>query len=171
MLVGVPNHRPDQDVNSDAFHSSRGHGSRTDRKADVHAVPNSDVLPDMSVCDRVEKKVREMQKSGKGRSAPKGASPAWMSPDDLYDLPEMKELVDVIMAETGKVLDAFAVKRDSHYITSMWANITHPNHRQDIHVHPNCFLSGLVKRSRLHQDAHELRADAVRFAAQIYQEL
>ena len=67
-----------------------------------------------------------------------------MSPDDLYDLPEMKELVDVIMAETGKVLDAFAVKRDSHYITSMWANITHPNHRQDIHVHPNCFLSGLV---------------------------
>ena len=101
-------------------------------------------LPDMSVCDRVEKKVREMQKSGKGRSAPKGASPAWMSPDDLYDLPEMKELVDVIMAETGKVLDAFAVKRDSHYITSMWANITHPNHRQDIHVHPNCFLSGLV---------------------------
>jgi len=94
-----------------------------------------------------------------------------MSPDDLYDLPEMKELVDVIMAETGKVLDAFAVKRDSHYITSMWANITHPNHRQDIHVHPNCFLSGLVKRSRLHQDAHELRADAVRFAAQIYQGL
>ena len=101
-------------------------------------------LPDMSVCDRVEKKVRELQKSGKGRSAPKGASPAWMSPDDLYDLPEMKELVDVIMGETGKVLDAFAVKRDSHYITSMWANITHPNHRQDIHVHPNCFLSGLV---------------------------
>jgi uncharacterized protein (TIGR02466 family) len=26
----------------------------------------------------------------------------------------------------------------------MWANITHPNHRQDIHVHPNCLLSGLV---------------------------
>jgi len=32
-------------------------------------------LPDMSVCDRVEKKVRELQKSGKGRAAPKGASP------------------------------------------------------------------------------------------------
>jgi uncharacterized protein (TIGR02466 family) len=26
----------------------------------------------------------------------------------------------------------------------MWANITHPNHRQDVHVHPNCLLSGLV---------------------------
>jgi len=95
-------------------------------------------LPDMSVCDRVEKKVRELQKSGKGRSAPKGASPAWMSPDDLYDLPEMKELVDVIMSETGKVLDAFALKRDSHYITSMWANITHPNHRQDTFIRTAC---------------------------------
>ena len=78
-------------------------------------------LPDMSVCDRVEKKVRELQKSGKGRSSPKGASPARMSPDDLYNLPGMKELVDVIMWESGRVLDA---KRDSHYITSMWANIT-----------------------------------------------
>jgi hypothetical protein len=29
-------------------------------------------LPDMSVCDRVEKKARELQKSGMGRSAPKG---------------------------------------------------------------------------------------------------
>src|SRR6516164_5485209 len=77
MLVGVPNHRPDQDVNSDAFHSSRGHGSRTDFPTPMFMGK----LPDMSVCDRVEKKVREMQKSGKGRAAPKGASPAWMSPD------------------------------------------------------------------------------------------
>jgi len=61
-----------------------------------------------------------------------------MSPDDLYDLPEMKELVDVIMSETGKVLDAFALKRDSHYITSMWANITHPNHRQDTFIRTAC---------------------------------
>ena len=44
-------------------------------------------LPDMSVCDRVEKKVRELQKSGKGRASPKGASPAWMSPDDLTIYP------------------------------------------------------------------------------------
>ena len=48
------------------------------------------------------------------------------------------------MSETGKVFDAIAVRRNSHYITSMWANITHPNHRQDINVHPNCLLSGLV---------------------------
>jgi uncharacterized protein (TIGR02466 family) len=67
-----------------------------------------------------------------------------MTPDDLYTHPEMKELVDVVMQESAKVLDAYAVKRDSHYLTSMWANITHPNHRQHMHVHPNCLLSGLV---------------------------
>jgi uncharacterized protein (TIGR02466 family) len=101
-------------------------------------------LSDLSLCDRVEKKVREMRKSGIGMSSPKGASPAYMTPDDLHTLPEMRELVDVVMRESGKVLDAYAVKRDSHYITSMWGNITHPNHRQHMHVHPNCLLSGLV---------------------------
>jgi uncharacterized protein (TIGR02466 family) len=101
-------------------------------------------LSDLSLCDRVERHVRELQRSGIGMSSPKGASPAYMTPDDLYNHPEMKGLVDVIMQESGKVLDAYAVKRDSHYITSMWANITHPNHRQHMHVHPNCLLSGLV---------------------------
>jgi len=101
-------------------------------------------LPDIILCDRVEKSVRALRASGNGVSSPKGASPAYMTTDDLHHRPEMKELVDIIMAETGKVFDAIAVRRDSHYITSMWANITHPNHRQDIHVHPNCLLSGLV---------------------------
>jgi uncharacterized protein (TIGR02466 family) len=102
------------------------------------------LLPDITLCDRIEKTLRQLQKSGAGRSAPERASPAYLTPDDLHKLPEMKELVDVIMLESGKVLDIFAVKRDSHYITSMWANITHPNHRQHMHVHPNCLLSGLV---------------------------
>jgi uncharacterized protein (TIGR02466 family) len=101
-------------------------------------------LPDMSMCDQIEKKVRELQKSGKGRSAPDGAGLAYMTPDDIHTLPEMKELVEIIMAESGKVLDAYAVKRDSHYITNMWANIAHPNSRGHMHVHPNCLLSGLV---------------------------
>jgi uncharacterized protein (TIGR02466 family) len=101
-------------------------------------------LPDLSLCDRIEKIVRGLQKSGKGRSAPDGAGLAYMTPDDIHTVPEMKELVDVIMRETGKVLDAFGVKRDSHYITNMWANIAHPNSRGHMHVHPNCLLSGLV---------------------------
>jgi uncharacterized protein (TIGR02466 family) len=102
------------------------------------------MLPDMSMCDRIETRVRALRASGNGHSSPKRGSPAWMSTDDLHTLPQMKEFVDVVMVEAGKVLDAYTVQRDSHYITNMWANITHPNHRQNMHVHPNCLLSGLV---------------------------
>lgn len=101
-------------------------------------------LYDLSLCDRLEKLIRQMRASGVGRSSPKGASPSYMTPDNLHTLPEFKELVDVAMAESGKVLDTYTVVRDSHYINSMWANITHPNHRQNMHVHPNCLLSGLI---------------------------
>jgi uncharacterized protein (TIGR02466 family) len=48
------------------------------------------------------------------------------------------------MEECGIVLDALAVKRDSHYITNMWANIANPNRRHFMHMHPNCLLSGVV---------------------------
>jgi uncharacterized protein (TIGR02466 family) len=102
------------------------------------------ILPDISLCDRVEKIIRELHKSGKGRSSPPGATLAYMTPDDIHNLPEMKEMVDVVEREAGKVLDSLAVQRDSHYITNMWANIGDPNSRGNMHVHPNCLLSGLV---------------------------
>jgi uncharacterized protein (TIGR02466 family) len=101
-------------------------------------------LSDIGLCDRVEKKLRELRKSGKGTSAPEGASLAYMTPDNLQTLPEMNELVGVIMAESAIILDALAVKRDAHYITNMWANIANPNRRHSMHMHPNCLLSGLV---------------------------
>jgi len=101
-------------------------------------------LPDIATCDRIETKVREMQRSGKGFSSPEGQILAYMTPDDLQTLPEFKELCDVIMVESGRILDAIAVKRDSHYITNMWANIANPNRRHAFHIHPNCLLSGLV---------------------------
>ena len=59
----------------------------------------------------------------------------------------MKELVETVMVKSGKIFDAYAVKRDSHYITGMWANITHPNHRQNMRVSPKLPF----KRSCLHQ--------------------
>ena len=101
-------------------------------------------LSDISLCDRIEKKLRQLQKSGQGASAPKDSMRAYMTPDDIQDLPEMKELVDVILKESGGILDAYAIKRDSHYITNMWANIAHPNRRHHMHIHPNCLFSGLV---------------------------
>jgi uncharacterized protein (TIGR02466 family) len=101
-------------------------------------------LSDLTICDRAEKKIRELQKAGVGRSTPANAIRSYMTPDDLYNLPEMKEMVDAILGESGRALDAYAVKRDSHYITSLWANVTHPNRPMNAHVHPNCLLSGLV---------------------------
>lgn len=102
------------------------------------------MLPDISLCDRVEKVIRDLHKAGKGHSSPPGASLAYMTPDDIQNLPEMKELVDIVMREAGRALDALAVKRESHYITNMWGNIGGPNSRGNMHVHPNCLLSGLV---------------------------
>ena len=101
------------------------------------------MLPDITVCDRVEKKLREMQKAGEGVKAGTYLR-SFMTEDDLHALPEFKELVDVILAESNDILNAYRVKRDSHYITGMWANITSPNRRHNTHVHQNCLFSGVV---------------------------
>jgi len=102
------------------------------------------MLSDVRMCDRIERKLRELQRLGQGYPSPGGKILAYMTPDDLQTLPEMKELVDVIMEESGIILDAYAIKRESHYITNMWANITNPNRRHNFHIHPNCLLSGIV---------------------------
>jgi uncharacterized protein (TIGR02466 family) len=102
------------------------------------------MLSDITICDRVEKKLRELQRAGRGSVAARDTMRAYMSPDDLQNLPEMAELVDVIMRESAQILDIYAIKRDSHYVTNMWANIAHPNRRHSMHMHPNCLFSGLV---------------------------
>jgi uncharacterized protein (TIGR02466 family) len=101
-------------------------------------------LPDIGLCDRIEKKLQQLRAAGKGTFSPEGAILAYMSPDDLQMLPEFKDLVDVIMEESAIIFDALAIKRDAHYITNMWANIANPNRRHFMHMHPNCLLSGLV---------------------------
>jgi uncharacterized protein (TIGR02466 family) len=101
-------------------------------------------LSDITICDRVEAKLRELQKAGIGQSSPPGAARAYMTPDDIHTLPEMKELVGIIMTESAHIMDSYAIKRDSHYISSMWANIANPNRRHFMHNHPNCLFSGIV---------------------------
>ncbi|MGC1776985.1 MAG: TIGR02466 family protein [Xanthobacteraceae bacterium] len=102
-------------------------------------------LSDLTLCDRVEKTLRDLQRSGQGTSAASSARMrAYMTADDLQTLPKLQELVGVIMKESEQVLDIYAIKRTSHYITNMWANIAHPNRRHSMHMHPNCLLSGIV---------------------------
>ena len=97
-------------------------------------------VSDIGVCDRAEKKLRELQKSGRGTYD----QSAYVTPDDIWRLDEFKALVDLVMKESKEALDFYKVKRDSHYISNMWANITHPNHRHHLHIHPNCLLSGII---------------------------
>ena len=100
-------------------------------------------LPDITLCDRLEKKLYQMQKDGTGVTA-KTTQRSFMTPDNLQTLPEFKELNDVIMEESGNILEIYRIKRDSHYISAMWANITSPNRAHHTHTHPNCLLSGLL---------------------------
>ena len=97
-------------------------------------------VSDITICDRLEKTLRAMQAAGEGT----GDEVSFSTRDDISKLPEMKEFSDLALAESKKVLDVYAVKRDSHYITNMWANIIHPNHRHALHIHPNCLLSGIM---------------------------
>jgi len=100
-------------------------------------------LVDISACDRIEKTLRDMQKLCAGATS-KADAAAYMTPDNIHTHPDLKELTDLILAESNQILDAFKVKRDAHYITNMWGNITHPNHRHHMHIHPNCLLRGII---------------------------
>jgi uncharacterized protein (TIGR02466 family) len=97
-------------------------------------------LSDLTACDRAETKLRELQRQGRGIAEER----SFITQDNIQELPEMKELTDFFLAEAEQVLNFYRVKRDSHYITNMWANITHPNHRHHLHIHPNCLLSGIL---------------------------
>lgn len=102
-------------------------------------------LPDLTVCDRIEKTLRDLQRADQAnRTAVAARQRVYMTRDDIHTLPAMRELVEVVLREAGQILDVYAVKRESHYITNMWANIAHPNRRHSMHMHPNCLLAGLV---------------------------
>jgi hypothetical protein len=95
-------------------------------------------VPDLTLCDRLEAALRAMKAANE---ASKQDELSFMTRDDIWKRREMKELVDLVLSESGKVLDFYKVKRDSHYITNMWGNITHPNHQQALHPHPNCLFT------------------------------
>lgn len=102
-------------------------------------------LSDLSICDRIEKTLRDLHRADQANRALVAARQrVYMTRDDLHTLPAMSELVEVILRESAQILDMYAIKRDGHYITNMWANIAHPNRRHSMHMHPNCLFAGLV---------------------------
>ena len=105
-----------------------------------------------------------MQMAGLGRYD----GPSYSTPDNISDHAEIKEFSALVMDEAKQVLDVYAIKRDSHYISNMWANITHPNHRHALHIHPNCLLSGIMYIKTPPQCGGTLFADP-RPAARIFE--
>jgi uncharacterized protein (TIGR02466 family) len=97
-------------------------------------------VSDITLCDRLEASCRAMYAAKDGKIDHSN----FMSQDNIHTRAEMKELVDLVMKEANEILNFLRVKRDSHYITNMWANITNPNHRHALHIHPNCLLSGII---------------------------
>ena len=98
-------------------------------------------VSDLTLCDRLEKALYAMRTAKEGIFDSNGG---YTTPDNLQARAEMKEFGHVVMQETNQILDFMRVKRDSHYITNMWANIVNPNHRHLEHIHPNCLLSGIM---------------------------
>ena len=70
-------------------------------------------IPDLTLCDRLDAALRAMKAANE---ASKQDELSFMTRDDIWKRREMKELVDLVLAESGKVLDFYKVKRDSHYI-------------------------------------------------------
>ena len=69
---------------------------------------------------------------------------SWVTRDDLQDLPKFKELTSVLMEEAARALDILTIKRDSHYISCMWANIAPVGTAHMEHIHANSMYSGVV---------------------------
>lgn len=68
----------------------------------------------------------------------------WSTKDNLQTLPEFKELADIILYEVGKTLDTLTIKRESHYIPCMWANVSPIGTAHSAHIHSNSFFSGVL---------------------------
>jgi len=97
-------------------------------------------INDDSLCDRLEEYLLSLWKNKEGIFA---EEEGFTSHDNLNDKPELKELSDIVLKESNFILNFFKVKRDSHFITSMWANISRGRNMHLKHIHPNSFLSGV----------------------------
>jgi uncharacterized protein (TIGR02466 family) len=97
-------------------------------------------IDNSNLCDTLEETIISMWKKGNGSYIKENKYISW---DDINLLPDFKQLCDIIVSETDDILNFLKVKRDSHYIANMWANVTCKNQSHVKHTHPNSFLSGV----------------------------
>jgi uncharacterized protein (TIGR02466 family) len=97
-------------------------------------------VSDNEFINNLERKARNLKTFSKGHFEHKN----FVSYDNLQESEEFKPLTDLVMEESKTILDFYSVVRDSHYVSNMWCNVTNPNHRHPVHVHPNCYMSGII---------------------------
>ena len=98
-------------------------------------------VSDITLCDRLETAIRKLRDDKVG-SIEAGN---YVTDDQLHSPGRgFEEFSELVLKETGNFLDFLTVKRDAHYISGMWANITNPNHRHPVHIHPNSLVSGIL---------------------------
>ena len=77
-----------------------------------------------------------------------GSSSGWWSYDDLHTLEEFEDVTELFLQQSEEVLNYYEVDRESHYLTTMWANIAiKPEYSHQLHVHPNSMFSGVFQVS------------------------
>jgi len=99
-------------------------------------------VKDISLCNRIEDAARNIRDLRKGTFY-RGDDNNFVTDDNLHELTEFSELCKMIIEESAFAFDFYAVKRDRHYITSMWSYITTSNYSLSTHIHQNSFFSGV----------------------------
>jgi len=95
---------------------------------------------DLNYIKSLAEKILKLREEGTGYPGPN----TWCTHDNLNDLPEFQKLNEIILKESGQILDFFNIDRDSHYITCMWSNVAKVGHAHQLHEHPNSFYSGVL---------------------------
>jgi len=93
------------------------------------------IIEDTDLLDQIEQQIISLKNARRGSLT----RDKFSTEDNIHLMPQFQPIVDLVMQESSEVLDFYAVKRDSHYITNMWSHVRHP-----VHIHPNSYLSGIV---------------------------
>ena len=99
----------------------------------------SEIL-DTELLDNTVSSILELRENGKGVET----YGSWVTRDDLQTLPEFNKLTKILLSEAERALDILTIKRESHYIPCMWANISKVGTAHMEHIHANSMYSGVV---------------------------
>lgn len=66
----------------------------------------------------------------------------WQSPNNLQFLPEFADFTNAIMQIARHIGESQQFRPDAEYRLEAWINVNPPGAWNQIHIHPNCHLSG-----------------------------